>query len=103
MKVYNLDKILVNVLCGVDLDIVVGEFMVIVGLLGLGKIMFLNIIGGLDWFFGGMVSVGDMEINDLFDNQLIDFWKDNIGFVFQVYNFILVFMVQENVEFVMLL
>lgn len=102
-KVYNADKIPVNALRGVDLDIAAGEFTAIVGPSGSGKTTLLNIIGGLDRPSGGTVSVGDTEINDLSDNQLIDFRKDNIGFVFQAYNLIPVLTAQENVEFVMLL
>lgn len=102
-KVYNPDKIPVNALRGVDLDIAAGEFTAIVGPSGSGKTTLLNIIGGLDRPSGGTVSVGDTEINDLSDNQLIDFRKDNIGFVFQAYNLIPVLTAQENVEFVMLL
>ena len=77
--------------------------ILIFGLPGSGKTTLLNIIGGLDRPSGGTVSVGDTEINDLSDNQLIDFRKDNIGFVFQAYNLIPVLTAQENVEFVMLL
>lgn len=61
-KVYNFDKILVKVFKGVDFEIEVGEFMVIVGLLGFGKIILLNIIGGLDCFIVGYVEVGGEDI-----------------------------------------
>ncbi|MEL6659204.1 MAG: ABC transporter ATP-binding protein [Bacteroidota bacterium] len=102
-KVYNPDKIPVHALRGVDLDIEAGEFTAIVGPSGSGKTTLLNIIGGLDRPSDGAVSVGGTAINDLNDNQLIDFRKDNIGFVFQAYNLIPVLTAQENVEFVMLL
>ena len=102
-KVYNPDKIPVHALRGVDLDIEAGEFTAIVGPSGSGKTTLLNIIGGLDRPSDGTVSVGGTAINDLSDNQLIDFRKENIGFVFQAYNLIPVLTAQENVEFVMLL
>ncbi len=102
-KVYNPDKIPVHALRGVDLNIEAGEFTAIVGPSGSGKTTLLNIVGGLDRPSEGTVSVGGTSINDLNDNQLIDFRKENIGFVFQAYNLIPVLTAQENVEFVMLL
>lgn len=102
-KVYNPDRIPVHALRGVDLSIEAGEFTAIVGPSGSGKTTLLNIIGGLDRPSGGTVEVGGAAINDLSDNQLIDFRKENIGFVFQAYNLIPVLTAQENVEFVMLL
>lgn len=102
-KVYNPDKVPVHALRGVDLSIEAGEFTAIVGPSGSGKTTLLNIIGGLDRPTGGTVEVGGTAINDLSDNQLIDFRKDHIGFVFQAYNLIPVLTAEENVGFVMLL
>lgn len=102
-KVYNPDKIPVHALRGVDIDIDAGEFTAIVGPSGSGKTTLLNIIGGLDRPSDGSVRVGDTAIGQLSDNQLIDFRKENIGFVFQAYNLIPVLTARENVEFVMLL
>ena len=102
-KVYNPDKIPVNALNGVDINIEEGEFTAIVGPSGSGKTTLLNIIGGLDRPSGGEVFVGGQDISELSDNQLIDFRKDYIGFVFQAYNLIPVLTAKENVEFVMLL
>ncbi len=102
-KTYNQSKIPVHALNGVDLEISKGEFTAIVGPSGSGKSTLLNIIGGLDRPTKGEISVGGRDISKLSDNQLIDFRKDNIGFVFQSYNLIPVLTAKENVEFVMLL
>ncbi len=102
-KTYNPDTIPVHALNGVDLDIEKGEFTAIVGPSGSGKTTLLNIIGGLDRPTAGEVTVGGQAIEELSDNQLIDFRKDHIGFVFQAYNLIPVLTALENVEFVMLL
>lgn len=102
-KVYNPDKIPVHALNGVDINIEEGEFTAIVGPSGSGKTTLLNIIGGLDHPSDGEVFVGGTDISTLSDNQLIDFRKDYIGFVFQAYNLIPVLTAKENVEFVMLL
>jgi putative ABC transport system ATP-binding protein len=102
-KTYNPEKIPVKALNGVDLEIQEGEFTAIVGPSGSGKTTLLNIIGGLDRPTGGYVEVGGEDISSMSDNQLIDFRKDHIGFVFQAYNLIPVLTARENVEFVMLL
>lgn len=102
-KTYNPDKIPVRALRGVDLAIEKGEFTAIVGPSGSGKTTLLNIIGGLDRPSNGQIEVGGKDISKLSDNQLIDFRKDNIGFVFQAYNLIPVLTAKENVEFVMML
>ncbi|NRA50738.1 MAG: ABC transporter ATP-binding protein, partial [Phaeodactylibacter sp.] len=102
-KVYNPDKIPVKALKGVDLDIESGEFTAIVGPSGSGKTTLLNIIGGLDRPTEGYIEVGGKDISQMSDNALIDFRKQNIGFVFQAYNLIPVLTARENVEFVMLL
>jgi putative ABC transport system ATP-binding protein len=102
-KVYNPDSIPVHALRGVDLSIEEGEFTAIVGPSGSGKTTLLNIIGGLDRPSAGAIQVNNIDISTLSENQLIDFRKENIGFVFQAYNLIPVLTAKENVEFVMLL
>lgn len=102
-KTYNPNTIPVHALKGVDLEIEQGEFTAIVGPSGSGKTTLLNIIGGLDRPSEGKIEIGGQDISKLSDNQLIDFRKDNIGFVFQAYNLIPVLTAKENVEFVMLL
>ncbi len=102
-KIYNEKTVPVHALRGVDLDIEEGEFTAIVGPSGSGKTTLLNIIGGLDRPNEGDVKLAETALEDLNDNQLIDFRKNNIGFIFQAYNLIPVLTAQENVEFVMLL
>lgn len=102
-KVYNPEKIPVQALRDVSLEIEEGEFTAIVGPSGSGKSTLLNIIGGLDRPTKGYVEVGGHVISEMPDNKLIDFRKSHIGFVFQAYNLIPVLTARENVEFVMLL
>ncbi|MEL7118563.1 MAG: ABC transporter ATP-binding protein [Bacteroidota bacterium] len=102
-KVYDPNKIPVHALNGVDLEIEAGEFTAIVGPSGSGKTTLLNIIGGLDKASSGEVWINGVDVSQLSDNELIDFRKNNIGFVFQAYNLIPVLTAKENVGFVMLL
>jgi len=102
-KIYNPDTIPVVALDNVDLEIGQGEFTAIVGPSGSGKTTLLNIIGGLDKPTSGKVTINGTEITTMRDNKLIEFRKENIGFVFQAYNLIPVLTAKENIEFVMLL
>lgn len=102
-KTYNPDKIPVHALQGVDLTIAQGEFTALVGPSGSGKTTLLNAIGGLDQLTAGKIMINNQDIATFSDSELIEFRKQNIGFVFQAYNLIPVFTAKENVEFVMLL
>lgn len=102
-KIYKDNMVEVRALNGVTLEIDEGEFTAIVGPSGSGKTTLLNIIGGLDNPTEGTVGIGNVDITDLNDNQLIDFRLHNIGFVFQAYNLIPVLTAKENVEFIMLM
>jgi putative ABC transport system ATP-binding protein len=102
-KIYNPDTIPVNACDGVTVKIERGEFTAVVGPSGSGKTTLLNIIGGLDTPTKGKVTVNGTDVTDLSSEQLIEFRKENIGFVFQSYNLIPVLSAKENIEFVMLL
>ena len=102
-KTYNKTVVPVHALNGVDLSIEEGEFTAIVGPSGCGKTTLLNILGGLDHPTTGTVKIGDTDITNMKDGDLIDFRLKNIGFVFQAYNLIPVLTTFENVEFIMLL
>ncbi len=102
-KTYNPKTIPVHALNGVSLSVEEGEFTAIVGPSGSGKTTLLNILGGLDTPTSGHVEIGGTDISTLSENELIDFRKNRIGFVFQSYNLIPVLTAYENVEFVMLL
>ena len=102
-KVYTTDEIPVYALNGVDLTIESGEFTALVGPSGSGKTTLLNIISGLDSPTEGKVWLAGKVLSEMSGNELSDFRRDNIGFVFQAYNLIPVLTVEENVEYIMLL
>lgn len=102
-KVYAADGIPVNALNGIDLTIQSGEFTALVGPSGSGKTTMLNIISGLDNPTDGKVWLAGKVLSEMNGNELSDFRRDNIGFIFQAYNLIPVLTVEENVEYIMLL
>jgi putative ABC transport system ATP-binding protein len=88
----------VTALNGVDLTIEKGEFLSIVGPSGSGKSTLLNIVGCLDTPTSGSVLYNGRELGGLSEQQLSEYRRDNIAFIFQSYNLIPVLTVQENVE-----
>ncbi len=100
-KTYNPDKVPVEALRGVSLEINKGEFTAIVGPSGCGKSTLLNILGGLDNATSGEVSIAGKDLSSMKENALIDFRLHHIGFVFQSYNLIPVLTALENVALIM--
>ena len=93
----------VTALDHVTMDIEDGEFTAIIGPSGSGKTTLLHLIGGLDNPDAGTVLLSGANIADMSGNELSDFRRDHIGFVFQAYNLIPVLSAEENIEYVMLL
>ncbi len=94
---------LVKALDNVDLTIERGEFSAVRGPSGSGKSTLLNLIGGLDKPTSGHVELAGTRIDEMSGNELSDFRRDHIGFIFQSYNLIPVLTAEENIEYIMLL
>ncbi|MFX0125067.1 MAG: ABC transporter ATP-binding protein [Candidatus Hodarchaeota archaeon] len=97
-KDYQSGEITVRALTEVDLKIEKGEFVVILGPSGSGKTTLLNLIGGIDVHTSGSIRVNTREITKLKENQLTEFRKEDVGFIFQFYNLIPTLTAVENVE-----
>lgn len=86
-----------RVLKGINLDILDGEILSIVGPSGAGKTTLLQIIGSLDSADSGSVTYGDVDILKLKGGALDRFRNRNIGFVFQFHQLLPEFTTLENV------
>src|SRR5699024_8943115 len=82
-KEYVNGKMKVPVLHDIDLEIVDGEFVAIMGPSGSGKSTLMNIIGCLDSPTSGMYELNGEQINTFRENKLAGLRNENIGFVFQ--------------------
>lgn len=91
----------VHAVANITLNIEQGEFSAIVGPSGSGKTTLLNLLGGLDHPSSGRILIDGKDIGLMKEKELIDFRLHNIGFVFQSYNLIPVFTVEENISFLM--
>ena len=97
-KVYLTGTSPVRALAGVTLDIPKGAFLAVMGPSGCGKSTLLNVIGAVDTPSEGSVSVKGTQVLTLSDDELSDFRRDTIGFVYQFYNLIPSLTAAENIE-----
>jgi putative ABC transport system ATP-binding protein len=96
---YQMGLVEVKALTGVTLDIIRGEFIVILGPSGSGKTTLLNLVGGIDSPSSGKITADGIEITALDEKGLTDYRRNHIGFVFQFFNLIPTLTARENVEF----
>ncbi len=99
-KSYTAGLVKTEVLKGVQMKLKKGEIGVILGPSGSGKSTMMNIIGGIDRGDSGQVIVDGVEINNLNNEQLTEYRREDIGFVFQFYNLVPNLTVAENIEVV---
>lgn len=89
-------KILAN--NNLNFEIEKGEFVIILGPSGAGKSTFLNILGGMDKATSGNLFVDGLNIAKLNEKEMTTYRRNDVGFVFQLYNLVPNLTVLENVE-----
>ena len=93
----------VHALKGIDLTVKKGDMMAIMGPSGCGKTTLLNMIGHLDKRSSGIIIIDEIDTATLSDTQMTEFRRDNIGFIFQLFNLFPFLTAVENVETPLLL
>lgn len=93
----------VQALRGVSFTVEEGEFVAIMGESGSGKTTLLNILAGLDKPTGGEVFLNMRNIVTLNEKEISAFRRDNLGFVFQDFNLLDTFSIQDNIFLPMVL
>ena len=96
-KVYGEGELAVHALRGIDLQLLAGEMVVLLGASGSGKSTLLNILGGLDHATSGTVRYGELDLSQATERQLTEYRRHHVGFVFQFYNLIASLTAEENV------
>ena len=85
-KTYQMGEVTIKAADGISFQVEKGEFVVVVGPSGAGKTTVLNILGGMDTATTGKVSVDGTRVDKLKGKKLIQYRREDIGFVFQFYN-----------------
>ena len=96
-KLYKVGDETVRALDGVDFDIHHGEFCAIVGTSGSGKSTLLNMLAGLEKPTKGAIVIGGQHIENLKENELVAFRRNNVGFIFQSFHLMGTMNAMENV------
>ena len=87
----------VEALKGVSFTVEKGEYVAIMGESGSGKTTLLNIIAALDRPTEGTVVLDGMELSSVRDSDLARFRRDNLGYVFQDFNLLDTFSLEDNI------
>jgi putative ABC transport system ATP-binding protein len=98
VKVYREGESERVVLRGIDLAVMPGEIVVLLGRSGSGKSTLLNLISGIDRPTSGDVRVEGTDVAALSDAERTRFRRRRIGFIFQFFNLIPTLTVEENLR-----
>jgi len=95
-KVYRMGKMDYRALRGVELSIVAGELVAIVGPSGSGKSTILNLVTGIDRPTAGTVTVDGLRLDELGEEELAVWRGTNVGIVFQFFQLLPTLSALEN-------
>lgn len=96
-KTYEVNETFNHALENIDLELNEGEVIVILGPSGSGKSTLLNLLSGIDLPTKGTIFYYDDKVNKLSDDELVDYRKEHLGFIFQSYHLIPNLTVYENI------
>ena len=97
-KTYDMGEVQVRALRGVNLEVLEGDYVAIMGPSGSGKSTLLNLLGCLDRPTAGSYHLGGEDVSQMNDDELSEVRGRKIGFIFQSYNLIHQLSVIENVQ-----
>ncbi|MFA5857567.1 MAG: ABC transporter ATP-binding protein [Elusimicrobiota bacterium] len=97
-KSFQLGKLVIEVLHGVNIEITRGEMVALMGPSGAGKTTLLGILGCLDKPTEGKVLIEGVDVTNYNDYELAQLRNKKIGFVFQTFNLIQFYNARYNVE-----
>jgi hypothetical protein len=87
----------VEALKNVNFTVEDGEYVAIMGESGSGKTTLLNILAALDKPTSGVVQLDGKNITEIKDSEVSEFRRNNLGFVFQDFNLLDTFSVEDNI------
>jgi len=99
-KTYMMGKVAVPALKPTDLTINAGELIVMLGPSGSGKTTILNLIGGIDRPTSGNILFRGEDLCRMTEDEITEYRRTSVGFVFQFFNLFPTLTARENVELV---
>lgn len=96
-KYYGDSGLITKALNGIDFTVEKGEFVAIMGASGSGKTTLLNCISTIDTVTSGYVLINQKDITQMNEDELSDFRRTELGFIFQDFNLLDTLTIEENI------
>ncbi len=96
-KYYGVNTNITKAVDGISFSVLKGEFVAIMGASGSGKTTLLNCVATIDTATSGHIFVDNKDITTVKENDLADFRKENLGFIFQDFNLLDTLTIEENI------
>ena len=97
-KYYGVNTNITKAVDGISFNVDEGEFVAIMGASGSGKTTLLNCISTIDNVTAGHIYVGGKDITEIKEDDMADFRKENLGFIFQDFNLLDTLSIEENIS-----
>ena len=97
-KYYGTNNNITKAVDGISFNVDEGEFVAIMGASGSGKTTLLNCISTIDNVTAGHIYVGGKDITEIKEDDMADFRKENLGFIFQDFNLLDTLSIEENIS-----
>ena len=96
-KYYGANTNITKAVDGISFSVLEGEFVAIMGASGSGKTTLLNCVSTIDTVTSGHIIVDNRDITTVKEDDLADFRKENLGFIFQDFNLLDTLTIEENI------
>ena len=97
-KYYGVKNNITKAVDGISFQVDEGEFVAIMGASGSGKTTLLNCISTIDNVTSGHIYVGREDITEIKEDDMADFRRENLGFIFQDFNLLDTLSIEENIS-----
>lgn len=96
-KYYGVNNNITKAIDGISFKVIESEFVAIMGASGSGKTTLLNCISTIDTVTSGHIYIDNKDITTVNEDDLADFRRKNLGFIFQDFNLLDTLTIEENI------